>query len=153
MRRSLVLAACGLLIAATAGVSVWRIPDAARDAQRDVNRVAGMGRLERGLSAGREFDLETSTFVEAARLIPPTATYYVTTGLKDLSFSDPVHGQLVLFKTPVFAGYWLLPRRMTIDPHQADWIYSYGGDLSKLGLKYRRVIPSGPGAQVAEVAR
>jgi hypothetical protein len=153
MRRRVVLAACGVLIAAAAGVSVWRIPDAARDAQHDVDTVAGMGRLERGLSAGREFDLEVSTFVEAAKIIPPTATYYVATGLNGLSFSDPVHGQLVLFKTPVFAGYWLLPRRLTIDPHQADWVYSYGGDLSKLGLKYKHVYPSGPGAQVAEVAR
>ena len=153
MRRSLVFAACGLLIAAAAGVSVWRIPDAARDAQRDVDHVSGMGRLERALSAGREFDLEVSTFVDAAKIIPPNATYYVTTGLNGLSFSDPVHGQLVLFKTPVFAGYWLLPRRMTIDPHQADWVYSYGGDLTKLGLKYKRIYPSGPGAQVAEVAR
>jgi hypothetical protein len=139
MRRRVVLAACGVLIAAAAGVSVWRIPDAARDAQHDVDTVAGMGRLERGLSAGREFDLEVSTFVEAAKIIPPTATYYVATGLNGLSFSDPVHGQLVLF--------------MTIDPHQADWVYSYGGDLSKLGLKYKHVYPSGPGAQVAEVAR
>jgi len=153
MRRRLILAACALLIAAAAGVTVWRIPDAARDAQGDVDKVAGLGRLDRGLSAGREFDLEVSTFVEAARIIPPTATYYVTTGLHGLSFSDPVHGQLVLFKTPVFAGYWLLPRRMTIDPHQADWVYSYGGDLSKLGLRYKHIYPSGPGSQVAEVER
>jgi hypothetical protein len=153
MRRRLLLAACAVLVGAAAGVTVWRIPDAARDTQRDVDRVAGMGRLDRALSAGREFDLEVSTFVEAAKIIPPNATYYVTTGLNGLSFSDPVHGQLVLFKTPVFAGYWLLPRRLTIDPHQADWVYSYGGDLTKLGLKYKRILPSGPGAQVAEVAR
>jgi hypothetical protein len=153
MRRSLVLAACGLLIAAAAGVSVWRIPDAARDAQRDVDRVAGLGRLDRGLSAGREFDLETDTYVAAAQLIPPGATYYVATGTKDLNFSDPVHGQLALFKAPVFAGYWLLPRRLTIDPHQADWIYSYGGDLDSLGLKYSKVTVIKPGWEVAEVAR
>ena len=153
MRRTLVLAACGLLAAAAAGVSALRIPDAARDAQRDVDRVAGLGRVDRVLSAGREFDLETSTFVAAAKLIPPDATYYVATGTKGLSFGDPAHGQLVLFKTPVFAGYWLLPRRLTIDPQQAGWIYSYGGDLAKLGLKYRRVIEIGPGAQVAEVER
>jgi hypothetical protein len=153
MRRPLVLAACILLIAAAAGVTVWRIPDAARDAQRDVDRVAGLGRLDRALSAGREFDLEVSTFVEAAKIIPPDATYYVATGTKGLEFSDPAHGQLVLFKTPDFARYWLLPRRRTIDPHEAAWIYSYGGDLDALGLRYRRVMDIGPGARVAEVIR
>jgi hypothetical protein len=149
MRRSLVLAASGLLIAAAVGVSVWRIPDAARDAQHDVRAVAGLGRLDRGLSAGREFDLETDTYVAAAKLIPPGATYYVLTGTKGITVSSPI----VLPKVPVFAGYWLLPRRLTIDPHLADWIYSYGGDLNSLGLKYRRVIVIKPGWEVAEVAR
>src|SRR5947199_6212944 len=129
MRRSLVLAACALLIAAAAGVTVWRIPQAARDAQGDVDRVAGLDRVDRVLSAGREFDLETDTYVAAAQLIPPDATYYVATGTKDIQYSDLTHLQLSLFKAPVFAGYWFLPRRLTIDPHQADWIYSYGGDL------------------------
>jgi len=85
------------MVAAAVGVSVWRIPDAARDAQRDVDRVAGLGRLDRGLAAGREFDLETDTYVAAAQLIPPGATYYVATGTKGLNFSDPAHGQLALF--------------------------------------------------------
>ena len=149
MRRSLVLATCGLLIASAAGVSVWRIPDAARDAQRNVDRVAGLGRLDRGLSAGREFDLETDTYVAAAQLIPPGATYAVITGTHGIVVSSP----LVLFKVPVFAGYWLPPRRQTSDPHQADWIYSYGGDLDSLGLKYSKVIVIKPGWEVAEVAR
>jgi hypothetical protein len=149
MRRSLVLAACGLLVAAAVGVSVWRIPNAARDAQHDVDRVAGLGRLDRGLSAGREFDLETDTYVAAARLIPPGATYYVATGTKGITVSSTI----VLPKAPVFAGYWLLPRRITNDAHRAQWIFSYGGDLASLGLKYSKVVVIKPGWEVAEVAR
>jgi hypothetical protein len=149
MRRSLLLAACGLLVAAAAGVSVWRIPDAARDAQRNVDAVAGLTRLERGLAAGREFDLETETYVAAAQVIPPGATYAVVTGTHGIVVSSPN----VLSKAPVFAGYWLLPRRQTSDVHQADWIYSYGGDLASLGLRYSRVIVLKPGWEVAEVAR
>jgi len=149
MRRRLVLAACGVLVAAAVGVSIWRIPDAARDAQRSVDAVAGLGRLDRGLAAGREFDLETETYVAAAQVIPPGATYAVITGTNGITVSS----QLSLFKAPVFAGYWLLPRRLVADPHQANWIYSYGGDLSSLGLKYKRVIVLKPGWEVAEVAR
>jgi hypothetical protein len=154
MRRSLVLAACGLLVAAAAGVSVWRIPDAARDAQGNVDRVAGLGRLDRVLSAGREFDLETDTYVSAAGVIPPGATYYVATGTKGIDFTG-YQGSVpqVLFEAPIFARYFFLPRRQTIDPNQADWIYSYGGDLDALRLKYRRVIVLKPGWEVAEVAR
>jgi hypothetical protein len=149
MRRSLVLAACGLLVAAAAGVSVWRIPGAARDAQGTVDAVAGLGRLDRGLAAGREFDLETETYVAAEQVIPRGATYAVITGTHGITVSSP----LSLFKAPVFAGYWFLPRRQVSDPHQADWIYSYGGDLSSLGLRYRRIVILKPGWEVAEVAR
>jgi hypothetical protein len=149
MRRRLVLAACGLLIAAAAGVTVWRVPDAARDAQRDVDRVAGLGRLERGLSAGREFDLETDVYVAAAQLIPRDATYYVATGTNGIAVSSAN----VLPKAPVFAGYWLLPRRITNDAHRAGWILSYGGDLDSLGVRYSKVITIKEGWKVAEVAR
>jgi hypothetical protein len=154
MRRRLVLAACGLLIAAAAGVTVWRIPDAARDAQGNVDGVADLGRLDRVLSAGREFDLETDVYVDAARLIPSDATYFVATGTKGLNFSGYQGSvQQVLFEAPVFARYFLAPRRQTIDPKQAGWIFSYGGDLGSLGLAYRRVIVIKPGWEVAEVAR
>ena len=154
MRRGLVLAACGLLVAAALGVSIWRLPDVFRDAQGQVDAVAGLTREQRGLAAGREFDLETDTYVAAAKIIPPDATYYVATGTHGLDFTG-YKGNLrqVFAKVPVFAGYWLLPRRLTIDPHQADWIYSYGGDLKALGLKYSRIIVIKPGWEVAEVQR
>jgi hypothetical protein len=59
----------------------------------------------------------------------------------------------VLDKAPLFAAYWLLPRRMTPDPHRADWVVSYGADLKSLGLAYDHVVDVFPGAAVAEVKR
>ena len=135
-----------LLIAAAVGVSAWRLPGVFRDAQRQVDAVHGLTREERALLPGRSFDLATDTYVAAAKLIPPDATYFVATG-SGVQVSSP----LVLLKAPVFAGYWFLPRRQTTDPHQADWIFSYGGDLRALGLRYSRIVVLDRGLKVAEV--
>ena len=142
-------AAIAVLIAAAVGVSVWRLPDMVRDAQRQVDAVQGLTRQERALLPGRSFDLETDTYLAAASVIPPGATYYVATGTNGIVVSSPN----VLSKAPVFAGYWLLPRRLTIDPHLADWVFSYGGDLKALGLRYSRIVVLKPGWEVAEVRR
>src|SRR5712691_2781232 len=119
-RGRLVRQASWLVIAAAVGVSAWRLPGVFRDAQRQVDAVHGLSRQERALLPGRSFDLETDTYLAAAQTIPPDATYYVATGTNGIEVSSPN----VLFKAPVFAGYWLLPRRQTIDPHLADWIFS-----------------------------
>jgi hypothetical protein len=79
--------------------------------------------------------------------VPADATFYVATGTKGIDISN----EFVLPKTPIFAAYWLLPRRETNAPRQADWVLSYGASLSALGLDYARVIDVGPGQQLAEV--
>jgi hypothetical protein len=137
-----------LAIAAAVLVAVWRIPGAFRDARQSVLAVRGLTPFERTLLPARSFDISTELFVAAAQHVPDDATFYVATG-DGIEVSSP----LVLPKTPIFAAYWLLPRRMTSDPAQADWVLSYGGDLDALRLDYARVIDVAPGQQLAEVRR
>ena len=146
--QALLRAALAVVIAAAVGVSVWRLPGLFHGTDRAADAVAGLTREQRALLPGRSFDLETEFFLAAAREIPPDSTYLVITGEE----ANP-SSSIVLFKAPVFAGYWLLPRRLTTDPAKADWVVAYGGKLSSLGLKYRRIVDVMPGYLLAEVAR
>lgn len=137
-----------LALAAAVGVAAWRIPGAFRASQQAVLDVRGLTPIERTLLPARSFDLSTELFVAAARDVPPSATFYVATGA-GIKVSSPN----VLPRVPVFAAYWLHPRRLTTDPRQADWVLSHGGDLPALGLDYARVIDVAPGQQLAEVRR
>jgi hypothetical protein len=137
-----------LAFAAAVGVAAWRIPGAVRASQQAVLAVRGLTPVERTLLPARSVDISTELFVAAARNMPPDATFVVATGT-GIEVSNP----LVLPKTPVFAAYWLYPRRMTTDARRADWVLSYGGDLEALGLDYARVIDVAPGQQLAEVRR
>jgi hypothetical protein len=136
-----------LALLAAVGVGLWRIPGALRSSQRAVDAVRGLTPAERSLLPARSFDISTELFVAAAKDLPADATFYVATGTKGLDVSN----EFVLPKTPIFAAYWLLPRRETNDPQQADWVLSYGADVNALGLDYSRVIDVGPGQQLAEV--
>jgi hypothetical protein len=137
-----------LAFAAAVGVAAWRVPGALRGAQQAVLAVQGLTPVERTLLPARSFDISTELFVAADKEMPPGAKFYVATG-DGIDVSSPN----VLPKTPIFAAYWLLPRRMTADARQADWVLSYGGDLTALGLDYTRVIDVAPGQQLAEVRR
>ena len=136
-----------LALLAAVGVGLWRIPGAFRSSQQAVDTVRGLTQVERSLLPARSFDISTELFVAAAKDLPVDATFYVATGTRGIDISN----EFVLPKTPIFAAYWLLPRRETNDPQQADWVLSYGADLSALGLDYARVIDVGPGQQLAEV--
>lgn len=137
-----------LAFAAAVGVAVWRIPGSFRASKQAVLDVRGLTPVERTLLPARSADISTELFVAAARHLPPDATFYVATGT-EIAVSNPT----VLPKTPIFAAFWLHPRRMTPDPRQADWVLSYGGDLAALGLDYARVIDVAPDQQLAEVRR
>ena len=138
-----------LALLAAIGVGLWRIPGAFRSSQQAVDAVRGLTPVERSLLPARSFDISTELFVAAAKDLPADATFYVATGTRGIDVSN----EFVLPKAPIFAAYWLLPRRETNDPRQADWALSYGGDLSALGLDYAHVIVAGPGQQLAEVRR
>jgi hypothetical protein len=137
-----------LAAAAAIGVTAWHLPGSFRATDRTVSSVAGKSRLERELLPARAYDIATEPFVAAQKEIPPGATFAFATG-PGIQVSSP----LVLDKAPLFAAYWLLPRRMTSDPHRADWVVSYGADLKSLGLAYDHVVDVLPGAAVAEVKR
>jgi hypothetical protein len=141
-------AAFWLVCAAALGVAAWHVPDAFRESRRATDAVRGLTPLERTLLPARSFDLSTELFVAADRRLPRAATFYVATG-DGIEVSSP----LVLPRVPVFAAYWLLPRRLTSDPRRADWVLSYGGDLEALGLDYTRVIEVASGQRLAEVRR
>jgi hypothetical protein len=137
-----------LALLAAIGVGFWRIPGAFRSSQEAVDLVQGLTPTERSLLPARSFDISTELFVAAAQDLPLDATFYVATGN-----GIPASNEFVLPKTPIFAAYWLLPRRMTTEREQADWVLSYGADLNELGLDYVRVIDVAPGQQLAEVRR
>jgi len=137
-----------LALVAAVGVAAWRVPEAFRGARQAVVAVRGLTPVERTLLPARSVDISTEIFVAADEAIPLDATFYVATGDR-----IEVSNALVLPKTPIFAAYWLLPRRMTKDPQEADWVLSYGGDLKDLGLDYSRVTRVAPGQQLAEVRR
>jgi hypothetical protein len=137
-----------LALLAAMGIGAWHVPAAFRASRDAVVAVRGLTPVERTLLPARSFDISTELFVVADQELPPGATFYVATGT-GIDVSNPN----VLPKTPIFAAYWLLPRRMTSDARQADWVLSYGGDLTALGLDYERVIDVAPGQQLAEVRR
>jgi len=135
-----------LALLAAVGVGLWRAPGTFRSSQRAADVVRGLTPVQRSLLPARSFDISTELFVAAAQDVPLDATFYVATGN-----GIDVSNQYVLLKAPIFAAYWLLPRRMTNDPERADWVLSYGADLSTLDLDYARVIEVGQGQQLAEV--
>lgn len=138
--------ALALALAAALAAALSRIPGALRDSRDAVLAVSGLTPAERTLLPARSADVSTELFVAADQQLPPRATFYVATG-DGIDVSSPI----VLPKAVAFAAFWLLPRRMTTDPRSADWVLSYGGDPTALGLDYARVIDVAPGQQLAEV--
>ena len=142
----LVLPALVLVVAIA--VTASRVPDAFRSADGGAEEDAPLSRLGRALVPARAVDNDVDTLLAARRVIPRSATYAVVPG-KGVGVSTPV----TLVALPQSLGYWLLPRRQTTDPRAAGWILSYGGDLDRLGLRYRRVVDLKPGIAFAEVER
>ena len=96
----------------------------------------------------RGVDIDTRFLVEAERLIPAEGRYAVVTG-PNVRTGNPV----TLDAVAPFAGNWLLPRRRVLDPAEADWVLSYGGDLHALGLEYARIVEVTDGIELGEVTR
>ena len=137
-----------LVLVAAVAMTVPRVPDAFRTVDTRADENARLSRLDRALVPARAVDIDVDTLLAARRVIPRSATYAVVPG-KGVDVSTPV----TLVALPQFLGYWLLPRRQTTDPRAAGWILSYGGDLDRLGLRYRRVVDLKPGIAFAEVER
>ena len=137
-----------LVLVAAAFVVVVHLPERMRSLADQRAATAGLTREQRELAGGRSVDIDQNLLRAAQVTIPSGATYYVLLG---------EHTQLgnivTLAAAPPFIGYWLLPRRQVLDPAQADWIVSYGGDLPSLGLAYGRRVEPVPGLVVTEVMR
>ena len=85
--------------------------------------------------------------VTARATIPKDATYSVVVG------QTPPTSSLLQQAIPLLFQYWLLPRRYTPHPHEADWVIAYHAPSSRLGLPVAREIGLGPDANLDRIAR
>jgi hypothetical protein len=141
-----VRAAALLVAAAAAGVALWHVPGRFRAVNGEVSRFAALTPAERHLWPARSLDVDTAVYVVARRVIALRDPYSVVVG-NGVSVSTPT----ILLAVAPFAGYYLNPRPQVLDPKQARWVISYGGDLARLGVRTGRVVDVEPGVQIAEV--
>jgi hypothetical protein len=148
VRRSPGQAAALAALALAVGTALWRLPDAFRSLNDEVQGLQTASVVERELAGVRRVDADPRVFVVARDVMPSDARYAVVTGS-----GAEVSNAVTLPAIAPFAAYWLLPRRQVADVHAADWVLSYGGDLQSLGLQYERVVGVAPGIALAEVRR
>jgi len=84
--------------------------------------------------------------VTARETIPADATYSVVVG------QTPPTSELLQQAIPLLFRYWLLPRRYTSHPHQAEWVIAYHAPSVGLGLPVAREIGLGPDANLDRIA-
>jgi hypothetical protein len=135
------------VVVVLAAVAIWQGFNEARHLRSDIEAGTGRSRPYRELQPAMTVGLrDLDAFLLAERVIPRNDSFFVVTGRRT-AVTDP----LVLRWARPFARYRLFPRRLARTPEEADWILSYGGELGALGLHFRRIIPAGPGVQLAEV--
>ena len=86
-------------------------------------------------------------FLSAAKIIPRNATYSVVVGDIPETSSD-FHEAI-----PLLFQYWLLPRRFTLNVHDADWVISYDHPSETLGVRYSQELGLAPAVNVVKVIR
>ena len=128
------------------GTVAWKLPELS-SVHDQANFYLGQPAAEHQLAGARAWDIDVRILDAAASAIPRNATFAVLVGTKDLTYSNRYTPDAV----PGYITYWLLPRRNVQDPHRADWVVSYGGDLAGIALSRR--IDVAPGLTVAEVKR
>ena len=136
------------VVATLAILALWHAPTQARQLRSDVE-VGRRSMLYRELQPARSVGLSDLRIILAAeRVIPSDASYFVLTG-DHAAVTNPN----VLSWVRRFARYRLLPRRLAGRLEDADWVLSYGADLSESGVRFERVVPVGRGLTLAKVAR
>jgi hypothetical protein len=142
--RDLAPAAAALLAALALVAAMEQLPSSVRAAEAVIAENAGLSRLERELGPTRSFGLNPTLVLRAEELLPRDAVFHVATGEGVLSGHEAA---------APFSAYWLLPRRHTDDPRQAEWILSFGADESRLGVEVDVVEDVGEGAKLLRVRR
>jgi hypothetical protein len=132
----LLLAVVALLDAAK------QLPTSLHAAKSRFDANAGLSSVQRELTPTREYGMNRELVLRAAEILPRDAVYSFAGGRRARASG-----------APLFYAYWLLPRRHTADPAVADWIVSWGGDPSRLGVKADVVADLGGGARILRVRR
>lgn len=122
--------------------SAKQLPTALRATKDRIDSNAGLSSVERELAPTRQYGMNEELVLRAAEIMPPGAVYSIV-GDRRARVSG----------APLFYAYWLLPRRHTVDPKEADWIVSWGGDPSRGGVKADVITDLGGGAKVLRVRR
>lgn len=140
--RQLISLAPGLLAVIALLAAVKQLPSSLRATQARIDATAGMSSVQRELEPARAWGINEKLALRAAQILPRDAVF-LTVGDRRAQTTG----------APFFYAYWLLPRRHTDDPHGADWIVSWGGHLSRLGVKADVVANLGDGAEILRVRR
>ena len=135
------------VVAACALAALSSLPTQLRHTHSDIQVGSTRSRAERLEQPARTVGLSDLRVFEAAdRIIPRNTDYVVVIGPK-AGISD----RSVLSWVRPYARYRLLPRKLIGDRRKAQWVISYGGDLTHLGLHYGRVVQFGHGMSLAKI--
>ena len=144
--RVLTQAAAASIVALALLAAVKELPRSLEEVDRRVTENTAFSELERDLAPARAFGLNPTLVLRAEEVLPADAVFYVARGSGQSTALDAA---------APFSAYWLLPRRRTDDPLQADWILSFGADPAGLGVEVE-VVESDlgePGWQLLRVRR
>ena len=100
---------------------------------------------QRELAAVVYSQAPSSTFLDAARLIPRNAVYSIVVG------EDPPNPTGFKVAMRFLLQYWLLPRRFTRNIHKAQWVISWHHPSETLGIHYSEEIGIGDYSNVLKV--
>jgi hypothetical protein len=106
-----------------------------------VSTNAGRTALDRELAPAQAYSVHETLATDAADLIPRDAVFYVAVGGPATDAFAP------------FYAYWLLPRRHTDTPQNAQWIVDYGADPGQLAVATDVVKDLGGGAEILKVRK
>jgi hypothetical protein len=140
--RRLVSGGAALLVAVVLLAALRELPRSFRTEHERIRPTEGLSSLQRELAPARLWHMNVRLLLRAQEILPRDAVYSVAVGRR-----QAVRG------VTLFYGYWLLPRRRSIEPGRADWIVLWGKDPSSLRVKTDVVADLGGGAEILRVRR
>jgi hypothetical protein len=117
-------------VAIALATATYRLPGFVRSAYDAITAPQGVAEArDLGFVFGWQSRLAAT---RAAKLLPRDATYTVVTG--DVPPPKVYESEGIV----PFLRYWLLPRRYTPDPAQAEWVITYHHPSETVGLPYEK---------------